>query len=599
MTGTRHNLDRDRVRDATDIVRLVGEHVALRARGREFVGLCPFHDDHKPSMYVVPAKGIFHCFVCGAGGDAFGFVKRFHGMDFREALEFLARRANISLSDETPAAAAARSSRSAIARANAQAAEFFGQVLRHAAHGGAAREAIERRGISPEMGERFMLGAAPDRWDGLLLWIRARGLDEGTFADAGLLKKQAERGTHYDTFRHRLMFPIHDLGGRIVAFGGRRLREEDDPKYVNSPESELFSKGATLYAISQAAPSIQRERVAIVTEGYTDTIACHQAGFTNVVATLGTALTRGHASALRRLCDSIVLLFDGDEAGRKAADRAVEIFFGESLDVRIATLAAHTDAKDPDELLKREGGAGVLRRVIDGAKDLLEYRFERLREGVSGKGAAAFARAVEGEADRLVELGFERASPAMRARIIQRLGAIIEAEGAGGGEAAVATIRARLGRRGRVREEADAGSRPMSAREHATGCILCDPSLLSALGPEEQDLLRPDRYSSAPMRSIAQAIQAAVGEGERPELAAVLDRLEDDEPRRLAAGLCARIERETEHSAARLAEHWHACLRRLALERAPASAGVIDRIREERERRQRYGGDPRALPRTR
>lgn len=598
MTGTRHNQDRDRVRDASDIVRVVGEHVTLKPRGREYVGLCPFHDDHRPSMYVVPAKGIFHCFVCGAGGDVFDFVQRFHRMDFRDALELLAAKSGIELGSEPPPAAGARSSRSTLARANAGALEFFSCILRHATHGERAREAITRRGIAPEMIERFGIGSSPDRWDGLLLWLRQRAADEAAFLDAGLLKKHPERGSLYDTFRNRLMFPIRDLGGRVVAFGGRRLDDADEPKYVNSPESELFSKSGTLYALHEAASSIQRERTAIVTEGYTDTIACHQAGFTNVVATLGTALTRPHAAMLRRLCDTVVLMFDGDDAGRRAADRAVEIFFGESLDVRIGTLARFTDAKDPDELLKREGGSDVFRRVIEGSVDLLDYRYERLRDEVKGLGPAAFARAVEGEADRLVELGYEKASPALRARVMQRLGSIIGETG-NGTEAALAILRTRLGRGVRATEAREEGVRLMNASEHALACVLCDGTLLGMIDREDRVLIAPDRYTSAPMRAIAQAIVDADASGETPDLRPVLDRLGDDESRRLAAGLCARVGTETDHSAERLAEHWRACLRRLAHERETTGTDLTARIAAERERRQRYGGDPRILPRAR
>ena len=385
---TRHNEDKERVRDASDIVRVIGEHMAIKAKGREYVALCPFHDDHKPSMQIVPHKQIFHCFVCGSGGDVFTFVEKYHKMEFREAMEYLAERAGIELTKFSSAPAAGTTAdggpapvtRSDLINANKAATDFFRAILNHADHGKLARDTIARRGIAPEMVEQFQIGASPDRWDGLVLTLQNKKLDNRAFLEAGLLKRREQGDGLYDALRNRLIFPIHDQIGRVIAFGGRKLKEEDEPKYLNSPETRLFEKAGTLYGLHQASRSIQAKRFAIITEGYTDTIACHQGGFTNAVATLGTALTPRHAQVLRRLCDTVVLLFDGDDAGQRAADRAVEVFFAEDLDVKIATLSGVTDAKDPDELLKREGGAAILQKAIDSATDLLSYRYARIRQ---------------------------------------------------------------------------------------------------------------------------------------------------------------------------------------------------------------------------
>ncbi|MFZ4576159.1 MAG: DNA primase, partial [Phycisphaerales bacterium] len=386
-----------RVRDAADIVRIVGEYVRLKPAGREFKGLCPFHDDHNPSMAVVPHKGIFHCFVCGAGGDSIAFVRRYLKMEFREALEFLAEKLGVQLTprrrESSDRPEVAGTSRQDLLKANAVAAGFYRTLLSHPEHGAVARRVVEKRGILPEISERFLLGTSPgaDRWDGLQQYIRSKGLLESTFAEAGLLK-QRESGGSYDAFRNRLMFPIQDAGGRVIAFGARRLDDADEPKYLNSPETRLFVKKATLYGLNHASKAIQKERTAILTEGYMDTIACHQAGVENAVAALGTSLTREHAAVLRRFCTRVVLLFDGDDAGQRAADRAVEVFFAEPLDVKIATLKTWTDAKDPDELLKREGGREIFDRAIDKAEDLLTYRFRRLRANLEGGGIAAVSQ---------------------------------------------------------------------------------------------------------------------------------------------------------------------------------------------------------------
>ncbi len=215
MPIVRNNDDRERVRDASDIVRVIGEHLTLKAKGREYVGICPFHDDHKPSMRVSPAKQIFKCFACGAGGDVFSFVEKYHSMEFREALEYLAERSNIELTkfqrggmeQEAPDGLPSVS-RNDLVKANASAADFFKALLRHTEHGAAAHEIIALRGISPEMVEQFGIGVSPDRWDGLLLTIQKHDGDTRAFAEAGLLKTRATDGTHYDSFRNRLRSPI-------------------------------------------------------------------------------------------------------------------------------------------------------------------------------------------------------------------------------------------------------------------------------------------------------------------------------------------------------------------------------------------------------
>ncbi|MEM8835276.1 MAG: DNA primase, partial [Planctomycetota bacterium] len=349
--------NRGKVLEAVDIVDVVGDSVSLKRKGSEYVGLCPFHDDHKPSMYVVPGKQIFHCFSCGAGGNAIDFVMRHHGLDFREALRALADKAGIELeqarrSGGTESASGSGVSRGELSDANAMAQSFFRAIFDHPQHGAVARTSAERRGISNEMIERFGIGASPDRFDGLLQTAQKRGVDQRVLLEAGLLKR-SERGKVYDGFRNRLMFPIRDAMGRVIAFGARRLDEEDNPKYLNSPESDLFNKSRALFGLFEATKAIQRERTAIVTEGYTDVVACHQAGVEHAVAALGTAFTKEHARVLKRLCDRVVLLFDGDEAGQRAADRAIEAFFAEPIDVQIVVLP---DGADPDDMLKQEGG---------------------------------------------------------------------------------------------------------------------------------------------------------------------------------------------------------------------------------------------------
>jgi len=614
------NDDRQRVLDATDIVRLVGEHVGLRPKGAEFVGLCPFHEDHNPSMYVVPRKQIFHCFVCGAGGNAIDFLMRRHQMEFREALEALAERSGVELTPWRPAGrngSEAGSERPGIgkrdlAEAARAAGEFFRAILKHPEHGASARAALADRGLSDEMIEAFQIGAAPDRWDGLLTTLRRRGVSDEATLKAGLAKRRTRGEGLYDAFRNRLIFPIHDQLGRTIAFGGRILDPEDAPKYLNSPETPLFEKSATLYALKQAAPGMQRTRRAIVTEGYTDAIACHQRGFDNVVATLGTALTKRHAQTLKRLCDEVVLLFDGDDAGMRAADRAVEVFFAEPLDVRIATLPG---GMDPDDLFKTEGGEEAFREAVDSARDALDYRFDRFRDRLGDAGPSARARLIEEDLERLVELGLNDLAPIRRRHVVRTLGRL-----AGVDEA---TILASMpsARRRRPADEPGAGAesaeRTWSAREHALGCLLCDPSIRVDLDAETRSALDAGAYGPGPIRAIAEVVfglseRATHGDGSEPTLDVVLRELEDAEARRVATALEQTTQRITDADPERLRAHWLACVRRAVqqMERRQAGEAAAEGseggasasrlaalLERRRERHGRLGGDPLVMPR--
>ena len=638
MNASRAISDVERVKDAADIVRIVGEHVTLKAKGREYVGLCPFHDDHSPSMCVVPSKQIFHCFVCGAGGDVLSFIERYHRMDFREALEYLADRCNITLTPfnarhphDTPQgttdprahnqAAASAWNRKALAQANAQAAGFYRAILNHPEHGKAARQIILRRGISDDMVERFTLGAAPDRWDGLAMKIDALGQDRGLYSAAGLLKSRDD-SSQYDTFRNRLMFPIRDQIGRVIAFGGRRINDEDEPKYINSPETLLFHKSASLFGLYQAVKAIQHQRTAIVTEGYTDVIACHQAGIEHVVAALGTALTPGHARILRRLCDTVVLLFDGDDAGQRAADRAVEVFFAESVDVRIATLASVTDAKDPDELLKREGGLAIFEQAIAASTDILKYRFARLSERLSTTSMSARERQITEELDRLAGLGFHKCSPIRQKFIIVELMEITGLDHAMLYDyLRKAHLRANrhaqpdpIDHGSPSQAELDTPSQDLAMAGHTDaehdekdpdsivdllGCILTEPNLWLGMSPEDRKLIAPAAYRCATMRALATALIDLANHDRTPSLGHVLDVLEDARAKSAAVALQTHIE---EIAQDRVGAHYHACLR--TAHRAKAKAGVAieskddfsARIQSLREQQERFGPDRRVVP---
>jgi len=601
--------DVQRVRDASDIVRVVGEHVELRAKGREYMGLCPFHDDKKPSMYVVPAKQIYHCFSCGAGGDVFTFVQDYHKMTFREALKFLAERAGIKLESRgrrrTASDDADSVSRSVLLEANELADKFFRMILRHPEHGKAARELIERRGITQDMVDAFGLGAAPDRWDGLAMYLNEKSHKLDAFLNVGLLKSSDQGKGPYDAQRNRLVFPIRDQIGRVVAFGGRRINDEDEPKYINSAESALFDKSATLFGLDLASRSIQKEGVAVVAEGYTDVIACHQAGLTNAIATLGTALTPKHAKLLQRLCHTVVLLFDGDEAGQKAADRAVEVFLTLPIDAKIATLAGHTDAKDPDELLKREGGLDVLRGAIADATELLEYRIGRLRARLASAGAAQTERAIREELRSLGALGLASADKVRWQFVIRRLSELTGLEA----QTIADLVRegANRGSRGPTFEDlpgaspaAEQPARHRSIMAEILGCLLAVPERWISLG-DDVDRIR-DAVGGTRYQSVFDAMLDAAEDTGRTDLNTVVDNLRRrDEDHRVVVQLEQDVTRRLSGNREQIIETLRVCLRDLThsaaeIEMKPES--LADRLARVKAMKEKSGPNTRLLPRV-
>ncbi|MGH7130615.1 MAG: DNA primase [Phycisphaerales bacterium] len=592
MQGSdRHNDDKVRVLQSTDIVRLVGDHVAVKKKGKEFVCLCPFHDDHNPSMSVSPQKQIFKCWVCGAGGDAISFVMDYHRMGFGEALRFLADRAGIQLTPWKPTRReggdddAPDVTREDLRTANRVAADFYRVLLKHSEHGTAARAVIEKRGVSPEMVERFALGASPDMWDGLVRLINSKSLAEAPYLGAGLIRRRENSPGSYDMLRHRLIFPIHDQSGAVIGFGGRKLREEDEPKYLNSPETALFNKSETLYGIHQAGETIRKTGRAVVVEGYMDVIACHQAGLTSAVAALGTALTTQGALRLARQCDSVVLLFDGDDAGQRAADRAVEVFFSSPLDVKIATLSAarargEIDAKDPDELLKQPGGLEKLQRILDQATEALEYRLSRLRDRMRTMSATGRSQLVEEELKRLAELGLSRISPIRRDMVLKQI-----AQALGVSESVVRGA-APFGRDGRPggaqvpRPEAAIKVSLQSPFAMLLACAVSDPSLVSSLAEADRALLSPNRFEDEATKTVAAALESLMGTGQPLTLAWVMSSLSDRGVQAVGAALVAEIDRVTGCDSKRLRTNWDDCVltARARFARSAAS-GDLDQLR--------------------
>lgn len=367
----RQILDRIRIQD------VVAEHVTLRRRGVRWVGLCPFHSEKTPSFTVSPERGLFKCFGCGKGGDVFSFVQLRENVSFMEAMRHLADRAGVDFRDTTQRSPTApgEPSRTDLAKLNAWAVRFFRTNLLAESMGSSAREYLRGRGFSDATIERFGLGLAAQDGPPVRSAAASAGFGDAMLVAADLLRKDEETGRVYETFRGRLMFPIRDATARVVGFGGRTLIE-DKAKYLNTRQTALFDKGRNLYGIELAREAIASRRRAIIVEGYTDCMACHQAGFTETVATLGTALTDAHVDLLRRFGEEIVLLFDSDAAGEAAADRAIALALPRCVKVRLARIP---EGKDPSDFLGR-ASAAEFSDVLNQAVEALEFKWLKTHE---------------------------------------------------------------------------------------------------------------------------------------------------------------------------------------------------------------------------
>jgi len=355
-----------RVRDRVDLVDLVGRFVSLKPAGRNHKGLCPFHDEKTPSFVVAAERGTFKCFGCGEGGNAFAFLMRVENLTFPEAVRALAAQHGIEVPESGGAGATAVEP---LREANAVAQECYRAGL--AAVGNPGLRYLEQRGIDARSIEHFGIGYVPDRWDSVAEALRQRGIPARVGERAGLLKQG--RTGHYDLLRGRVTFPIHDVRGRVIGFGGRALSDAQEPKYLNTPESPLFHKRRCFFGFPQALEPMRREGRAVVVEGYFDLVALQRAGIEGAVATCGTALGEEHARELRRRTRQVVLLFDGDEAGQKAMERALKVLLPAELRVHAAVLPA---GEDPDSLLARRG-AEALRALVDQAPPALEVVIRR------------------------------------------------------------------------------------------------------------------------------------------------------------------------------------------------------------------------------
>jgi DNA primase len=544
------------IKQAVDIVSLVGEYLPLHRTGSKYKALCPFHDDHNPSLELNPDRQSFKCWSCGAGGDIFDFVKDYERVDFPEALRMLADRAGVTLG-EPAAPSAPGTSKVELLGVTAWAESAFVEALSESDE---ARSYLEQRGISGDSISRFRLGFAPESRDWLTAKARKAGISAASLEKVGLIVRSEKNPVPHERFRGRLIFPIHDPRGRTLGFGGRILpsierRNAESglkvAKYLNSPETPLFLKRRILYGADLARTRAREANWVAVVEGYTDVIAAHQVGLSNAVGTLGTALGDDHVTALRRLSDRAVLVFDGDEAGQKAADRSLELFLGHEVDVRVLVLP---EELDPCDFLL-SNGAGPFQEMVDRAVDPLTFAIDRAGSKFDFGSAEGSRQAAESVL-------------AVLARVPSRLGAGLDLKVA----KALDTLSRKLGmpvqdlkrRLGQLRKPNRPAPSAVPINNHPTVDTVAEPPptppvKLGDLDPIDRELVQivlnepgvtgrlitrvtVASLVDAPLRAILQACYDLHGEGSPPTFDRVSSRLDDPALRALLAGLLLPIE---------------------------------------------------------
>jgi DNA primase len=504
----------DRIRTSVDIADVISDHVSLTRKGRSFVGLCPFHDDRKPSMNVSPDKQIYKCFACGAGGNVFTFLMEIEKISFIEAATRLAERANIALPKTGGGEEVQAASSEVLYRASQLAADYYRHLLTKDARGEGARAYLARRGVSEAIAERFALGYSPPDWDGMLRVGAKRSLDPAALERAGLALPRKSGEGHYDRFRDRLMFPIVGTTGRTVAFGARALKEGEEPKYLNSPETPIYHKSAVLYGLWQGKDAVRRRGAVVIVEGYMDLLRLAEAGVEHAVATAGTALTPDHTRLLRRFCDRAVLVFDGDTAGSAAALRGIDVLLEGDLSARVVALP---EGHDPDSFVRDRGGDAFL-KLVEQAEPVLDYKLRALGAQEDLRTADGKVRAVTALAETTARVRDDIRRGVLVREIAERLGVAEQVVGqavrkAGGG---------RREARGEREESPAFDPGPRWERE-LVAMALADDRFADRMRAD----VSPDVFSNAAYRRIAELILKARAGGHSARAASLVTLSED------------------------------------------------------------------------
>lgn len=522
----------EQIRQASDIFDVVSSYLTLKRAGRQFRGLCPFHNEKTPSFHVTPERQAFKCFGCGAGGDVFKFIQLRENVSFPEARTILAQRAGISMESEAKVRSAndAGPGKLDIERVNRWATAWF-QKQFASAEGRAARDYVAGRGITEDSISRFAIGFAPPGWEALATAAQQKDIPSDLLLASGLVRPRQEGQGHYDAFRNRLMFPIVDAMNRVVGFGGRALGD-DEAKYVNTPQTLLFDKSRCLYGLATAKDAFRDQKTAVVVEGYVDCIMAQQSGFTHTVATLGTALTPNHVRLLRRYVDRAVLVFDSDDAGQRAADQALPLFLTETMEVLLAKVP---EGKDPADYLLSTG-PDAFSEVLTSAVGGLEFKWKQVLTQCRGEATAPDRRrAVEEFLGLIARSGdFGACDPIQRGLILNQVGKLLGLSG----EEVSRQLRIVARRLGGVSMAPD--------RSERTPPLSRPPTVLNAMDRAARDFLEvllnaPEYYgeiaaefdcreiTDLQLREIALAVTDLLGRPSEWSLSGVMSRFESVE----------------------------------------------------------------------
>jgi DNA primase len=512
------------VKRSVDITEIVSGYIPLKRAGASYKALCPFHEEKSPSFIVTPTRQTFKCFGCGKGGDAISFVMAHENVDYPEAIRILAEKSGIPVKYKEGGKDGI--GRDDVYRALEWAQEYFRGLLLNAPEAAVAREFFATRGVNDETSDLFKLGYSMDSWDALLQRGRKAGFDDKTLASAGLIIERESKGGYYDRFRARPIFPIHDARSRTIAFGARTLKKDDHPKFINSPETSVFTKGRGFYGLNHSREEIEKTRTVYIVEGYLDVVVPFQAGVKGLVATLGTALTKDHLKILRRYADKVVLVFDSDAAGQKASERGLDLLLSENVDIFVAKLPP---GMDPDDVVIKQG-PDKLRECLEHPQEIFGFLMDSLSARHGTATPAAIGRIVEEMIERLNQIP----DPIKQEILVQQLAAKFGIE--------ERTLRGRLARK-RENEPAAEEPRPLPAApaspttERAArellACALADKAVAARIRRE----VPAERYPSAVLRKIAETayvIFDRTGEINRGDLVALL---QDAAAMEIAAGI--------------------------------------------------------------
>jgi DNA primase len=515
----------DEIRDRTDIVAVISEHVVLKKAGKNFKGLCPFHSEKTPSFSVSPEKRIYHCFGCGAGGNVYKFLMEVQSISFPDAIKHLAERTGIPLPKNTSSHSQdpQQKEREALRKLNESATRYFQSLLKNPESGLSARNYLSSRHFDAEILDKYRIGwSAPD-WRGLLNHVQKNSsVTQERLVQSGLAVKKEGGSTFYDRFRGRVLFPIKDLHGNIIGFGGRAIAEGDNPKYLNSPETPLYQKGETLFGIDQAKQAIRRENEVILVEGYFDQMRAVQHGIEHVVATCGTALTPKQASLLRNHAETAILVFDSDPAGRAATEKGFDILLEYGLNVKVVVLP---DGQDPDSFIHEQGTEKFLEKIRN-AKPFIESYIDALIRETPGKTPA----------DKVNMANLVLPLLAKVKNLVERNAWLEKFTSSAGidDKTFLKELKKSFAQnQTRLAETESIPASLLNLEKHLVHLILSDKE--TALGILSE--IDPDDFSDPALKSIAQTCRQKIDDGADLKLDQLLDQTEDPDTRNILSRL--------------------------------------------------------------